>query len=635
MTTSISSDFRAASAYWLDVLLESARFSSGVDIAVIETVETNPKSSIAPAETASLAFGQDRDRAMEMLRRYGDRHGDTKAKDTKAKDIEGGGSSGSSHQNSGFAPAVTSAGMAASAESDRDITADAHVSRSGSDMFAVFDCRRRDGTLVARLGFMNRTRPLSLYQHSMGDFFADMFGSIFEAQISCQRLSSAMAFERTARQTRRSLHQFYASSISSKSREEAAQLLATGASELFKQHLCLCALREGDQLRFVYGDGFRYDITKDWEVVPLDAQLPIAECVKEGSFVEVRSREQIVAQYPAMLEVSDKAEMWNVFCFPIIGAQGVIHGALAATARDVQLLDNIDRGLLLELLDYAASALDQIDALNESKRIGLELQLALLPRKLPSIDWLNLAAVYKPALETVGGDWYDVIDVSDDSVALVIGDVAGHNTRSAAIMGQVRHVVASKLARGLPPHQALIEADYYFSQIYREMLVTVCVVVLSKSSNTILVSSAGHPPPLVYNSAKDERARLLTVAPGPPIGFGKHDYSSSELPWEPNSVLALITDGVFETQGLTIEESLGWLIDELHASPEISATNLGDLYAKASRQETGTRLDDDTLVAFGSDTSRSLEPLLKRFLVAANNSRVTDDVAVLLAQRSI
>lgn len=582
MPTSISSDFRAASAHWLDLLLESIRFSTDVDIAAVETVETKPRTAIAPAETASLAFCQDREYALKLLR-----------KAAVGGDIK-----------------------------DR------------SDMFEVFECRTLDGTLVARLGLMNRTRPLSLHQNSMGSYFADMFGSVFEAHMASKRLTDAMSYERTARHTRRSLHQFYASSISSKSREEAAQLLATGASELFENHLCLVALDCGENLEVVFGDGFREEIAEDWRVIPKDAALPIPQCVRDGSFIEIRSREQIKTQYPDMLEVADMAQTWNVFCFPIIGSRGVIHGALAATPTDTQLFDDIDRALLLELLDYTASALDQIDALNESRQIGLELQLALLPRNLPAIDWLDLAALYKPALETVGGDWYDVIDVSDDSVAVVIGDVAGHNTRSAAIMGQVRHVVASKLARGLPPHQALIEADFYFSQIYKEMLVTVCAVVITKGCDTVLVSSAGHPPPLIYDANAPKSARLLTVKPGPPIGFGKHEYFSSEITWGSGSVLALTTDGVFERQGLTVEESLGWLINELEQSrpPTIftaTTTETDDVHTDIT-----SSLEDDTLVAFGSETSRSLEPLLESFLVAANNSHITDDVAVILAQRS-
>jgi PAS domain S-box-containing protein len=73
--------------------------------------------------------------------------------------------------------------------------------------------------------------------------------------------------------------------------------------------------------------------------------------------------------------------------------------------------------------------------LEREHRIAETLQQALLPERLPHLVGIDLAARYQPAEEgsAAGGDWYDVIELPDGSVALVIGDVAGHGTEAAGV----------------------------------------------------------------------------------------------------------------------------------------------------------------------------------------------------------
>ncbi len=72
---------------------------------------------------------------------------------------------------------------------------------------------------------------------------------------------------------------------------------------------------------------------------------------------------------------------------------------------------------------------------------------------LSELPGLTVTARYRPATSAfqVGGDWYDVIKVSDDRIALVVGDVEGHDLESAAVMGQVRTALTSYATEGHPP----------------------------------------------------------------------------------------------------------------------------------------------------------------------------------------
>src|SRR5262245_31818678 len=84
------------------------------------------------------------------------------------------------------------------------------------------------------------------------------------------------------------------------------------------------------------------------------------------------------------------------------------------------------------------------------REVMLELQRALLPVGLPVLPDLSLAASYRPAdlPDAAGGDWFDVVTMPGDAVALVVGDVVGHGATAAAVMGQLRAIAADRLQRG-------------------------------------------------------------------------------------------------------------------------------------------------------------------------------------------
>ena len=76
-------------------------------------------------------------------------------------------------------------------------------------------------------------------------------------------------------------------------------------------------------------------------------------------------------------------------------------------------------------------------------QIAATLQRSLLPRKLPQVPGLRMAARYLPAADesAVGGDWYDVIELNNRCIGFVIGDVAGHGMAAATFMGQLRSAI--------------------------------------------------------------------------------------------------------------------------------------------------------------------------------------------------
>ncbi|WRL65922.1 GAF domain-containing protein [Blastococcus brunescens] len=102
-----------------------------------------------------------------------------------------------------------------------------------------------------------------------------------------------------------------------------------------------------------------------------------------------------------------------------------------------------DLALVQAIADRAALALDNAQSYDQQRTVSLHLQQALLPHVLPQPNHLQVASRYLPAGtgQMVGGDWYDAYLDRTGTTSLIIGDVAGHDIRAAATMGQLRTMV--------------------------------------------------------------------------------------------------------------------------------------------------------------------------------------------------
>jgi PAS domain S-box-containing protein len=232
-------------------------------------------------------------------------------------------------------------------------------------------------------------------------------------------------------------------------------------------------------------------------------------------------------------------------------------------------------------------------------RIANTLQRALLPERLPQIAGLELASRYVPAEEgsSAGGDWYDVIELPDGDLALVIGDVAGHGTQAASVMGQVRMAVRAYSVEGHPPKVVMGLINALLRSLYGgEQMVTMLYVVVNPVTLETTIVNAGHPPPLVLDPAGG--AIYLGSPVGLPVGLSWDlPYEGSLVRLPADSTLVLFTDGIIDRRDMPVKDGL-------------------DLLRRAAAERVG--LDVDALCGE-----------LLRTLVPADAS---DDVAILAAR---
>ncbi|MGW7368523.1 SpoIIE family protein phosphatase [Streptomyces sp. NPDC054841] len=247
---------------------------------------------------------------------------------------------------------------------------------------------------------------------------------------------------------------------------------------------------------------------------------------------------------------------------PLI-ARGTVQG-LAVFGRSAArpVFTDEDHGLAGELASRAALCLDNARLYSRVQDIALTLQRALLPSALATSPYVQVAHRYVPGsrITEVGGDWYDVINLSGDRVALVVGDVMGHGVPAAAAMGRLR-ITAKTIARhSQEPDDLLAELDACAQEAGIEMA-TCLYILYDPATGRARIASAGHPPPLVRHP--DGTVETISDVLGIPLGVGGHAFGTIEIDLPEDAVLALYTDGLIEARGRDIEAGLDALREEL------------------------------------------------------------------------
>jgi anti-sigma regulatory factor (Ser/Thr protein kinase) len=242
---------------------------------------------------------------------------------------------------------------------------------------------------------------------------------------------------------------------------------------------------------------------------------------------------------------------------------GVLHvGSL--TKRD---FGESDIQLLQLVADRVALSIER-SRLAIQGQIAETLQRSLLPRSLPRLPGLSMAAWYIPAAEetAVGGDWYDVIELGHRRLGLTIGDVAGHGMAAATYMGQLRSAVRAFALDVDDPAELLAKLARFADQEHSRMA-TVIYATLNLDTWVVDFARAGHPYPLLIRPGA--APTFLTEAGGPPLGTGVvFDYEQQRVTLGPAETLLLYTDGLIERRGQTLTEGEAALAEAAKEAPD-------------------------------------------------------------------
>ena len=188
------------------------------------------------------------------------------------------------------------------------------------------------------------------------------------------------------------------------------------------------------------------------------------------------------------------------------------------------------------------------------------LQTALLPRDLPSVPGVDVAAEYVAATEglDIGGDWFDAFVLPDGRLAVCVGDVAGKGLDAARVMAQLRSAGRVAAMAGQTPAEVMASKSSLMAMGDLGPLATTVFAVYDPATGEVAWVSAGHLPPLHVPAAGEP---VLLPTPGdPPLGVvAGAEYSCERVVLQPGDRLVLYTDGLIERRGEHLDDGLARL----------------------------------------------------------------------------
>ncbi|MFI7684398.1 SpoIIE family protein phosphatase [Streptomyces griseoaurantiacus] len=320
---------------------------------------------------------------------------------------------------------------------------------------------------------------------------------------------------------------------------------------------------EGGRIRVVDSVGYTRDFLRRIDGVPLTEHTAVADVLRNRTPLFVGSAAEFEKLYPRLKYLSDNSPSRAWAFLPLI-VSGRATGSCVISFSEPRTFSEDDRTLLTALSSLVAQALERARLFDVEHTRAQGLQRGLLPRTLPSLPAVTAAARYLPAGrgDEVGGDWYDVIPLSADRVAMVIGDVMGHGITEAATMGRLRTAVRTLADLDMDPDELLTHLSEIVGDLGYDYYATCLYAVFDPVTRVCSYALAGHLPPLLVHP--DGTVHAPDVDINPPLGAADPPFDVHELRLPEEALLVFCTDGLVESperdadQGLTLlRQTLG------------------------------------------------------------------------------
>jgi sigma-B regulation protein RsbU (phosphoserine phosphatase) len=260
----------------------------------------------------------------------------------------------------------------------------------------------------------------------------------------------------------------------------------------------------------------------------------------------------------------------NVLCVPLRLVRYIDRPETAGEERRIgvlyldsrekgSLLSNSTRAALETLATEAAVAIENARLYRETMekarmeqemRIAAEIQQALLPKAGRSGVFFRAAAASLPC-RSIGGDFYDYVDLSDGSLGFALGDVAGKGPPAALLSAMMQGIFAAQAASSDPPSQTISRVNL---ALYRRGIESRFVTLMYGAlypDGRLVYCNAGHNPPLIISPSGFRRLERG----GPIVGlFEAATYEEETVSLSPGEWLVVYSDGVSEALSADGEE---------------------------------------------------------------------------------
>jgi serine phosphatase RsbU (regulator of sigma subunit) len=215
-----------------------------------------------------------------------------------------------------------------------------------------------------------------------------------------------------------------------------------------------------------------------------------------------------------------------------------------------------DVNLLTTLANQGAVAIENArllveviekERMEEELAIARELQMSMMPSSCPHIDRFELAAYSMPARE-VGGDFYDFIDMGEERLGVVVGDVTGKSVSGALVMAASRGIFRMLSEEELSVSEIMIRANRRTKKDGKSgMFVALLFAVVDARERMLILSSAGQTQPIFLSGERGVASLVETRGDNFPLGILEDvDYQETRLQLTPGDRVVFYTDGIVE-----------------------------------------------------------------------------------------
>ncbi|MHA6764866.1 ATP-binding SpoIIE family protein phosphatase [Streptacidiphilus sp. PAMC 29251] len=360
--------------------------------------------------------------------------------------------------------------------------------------------------------------------------------------------------------------------------------------------------------------------------MPIGTDHPATEVLRTGRAVYIETVEEYRERFPTTWRLAARKGSLSWALLPLVST-GRITGVWLVAFVDRVDFDSGLRNTLVTLAQLISRALDR----GQTGEAELALSRGLrssMGRGTPEYHGMTVASRYVPTGGglVVGGDWYDVIDLPCNRLALVIGDVQGHDLRAASLMAQLRTAVHAYAAEGHGPDAVLARTSRFLASLDEDRFATCLYIEADPASGTLHLARAGHPHPLLR--MPDGTCMIKHIRGGLPLGLmpDEDDYPVNVMELQPGEILLLCTDGLLETGGRDLDKGWARVQDTMSPGPTDDLEGMADrlihsvvgpVTENGEERLTPRNEDDIALLLLRRDT-RAQQPVrpVRRVLIA-------------------
>lgn len=324
----------------------------------------------------------------------------------------------------------------------------------------------------------------------------------------------------------------------------------------------------GDRLRIIdQRTADRSSAATEWGSFAVAAGIePFSDAIIGRTALLFATRVDFVAAYPALRNEIEGTNHQSWAVLPLFDGATPM-GALGITFDEPDVFSSVVRLDLDTLTTLTRQATSRALLLAEQAE-AIESITRILEADLDVPATVRTSTLYRPAakLSRSGGDWFDVIALSDTCTILAIGDIAAHGAGTTGEMMRARATLQSHALH----NKATTDIAHSVSQTlnrFTETFATACIVIHDVEQQTITWTTAGHPYPLLVTADGD--VELLSDTHGPPLGVSvRHDvYGQTRRRVEPGDTLVLYTDGLIERRDESLDLGFARLLAAVRAAP--------------------------------------------------------------------